>query len=374
MNGLCEFFSIFAHIWLDMAPYLLLGLLIAFFCSYALTEARTQRHLGAPGLWPIIKASILGLPLPLCSCGVLPVALALHHNGARKAAVAAFLASTPQSGADALPVTWSLLGPFFTIGRIISAVCAGLASGLLVHFFDSPDSAPPKPQTNDSCTGLCGCHHHNDEHAHHAGEEHHHEFLPMRQRVREAAHYAFVHLPGEIAVALVVGVAIAAGLFSFFPDGSLASIVPQGVPGYLIAMIVCLPMYACSLAVIPAAAVLLTGGVAPGVVFIFITMGPTTNAASLIILWRTLGRRATLLYTAGIVAVAVASAMLIDRALPSRWFVPPAQHEACCAEDHDHAHDHDHHHGGDGFAAGAAILFAGLMAHGWLRNRKEHAK
>ncbi len=367
MNGFCDFFSVFAHIWLDMAPYLLLGLLIAFFCSYALTEAHTQKHLGAPGIWPIIKASFLGLPLPLCSCGVLPVALALHHNGARKAAVSAFLASTPQSGADALPVTWSLLGPFFAVGRVVSAVVAGLASGLLVHFFDTPDAAPPPPPPDDSCTGVCGCHHHDAEHDHHTGESHHHEFLPARQRFREAAHYAFVHLPGEIAIALVAGTAVAAALLFFFPEGSLAGRVPQGMPGYLIAMIVCLPMYACSLAVIPAAAALLAAGAAPGIVFIFMTMGPTTNAASLIMLWRTLGRRATLLYTAGIVAVALLSALIIDRALPAHWFDPPA-HEACCG----HGHDHGHRHGGEAFAAGAAILFAGLMVHGWFRNSGKH--
>lgn len=408
MNILKPFFDATLDFWVEMSPYLFLGLFIAFLCSYFLTEKRTEKHLGCAGIHPIIKASLMGIPLPLCSCGVLPVALALHHNGARKAAVVSFLASTPQSGTDAFPVTWSLLGPFYAFGRMISAIAAGLVSGLLVHFFgkeDPPKTAPP-PE-NDHCTSFCGCHHHDDAHHHHHGEYHHHEFVPPRRRLRDAAHYAFVHLPGEIAPALIIGIFIAAGLQIALPEGGLQHVIPAGIIGYLIAMLISLPMYACSLAVIPIAATLLTAGVDPGVVFILITLGPTTNVAALLTVWRSLGKSTTLLYLAGTVGVALLSAFLIDNVFPRNLVVPSPKapvvevctdpthdhHNEACPHDHHHhthgeecpggetcAHGHDHEHGGGilHFHLNGAVgyttagLFLLLLANGWYRNRKEH--
>ena len=94
-----DFLHRFLDIWLDMAPWLLVGFALAFLCSYLLSERWLRRHLGGPGWLPILKASLVGLPLPICSCGVLVVGLALRKSGARKAPVCAFLASAPQAGA-----------------------------------------------------------------------------------------------------------------------------------------------------------------------------------------------------------------------------------------------------------------------------------
>ena len=124
-----DFLHHFCDIWIDMAPWLLAGFFLAFICSYFLSERWIRRHLGGRGWLPVLKASFMGLPLPICSCGVLLVALALRKSGARKAPVCAFLASTPQSGTDALLVSLPLLGPLFTLLRFLGAFCSGIAAG-----------------------------------------------------------------------------------------------------------------------------------------------------------------------------------------------------------------------------------------------------
>ena len=251
----------FFHAWLhmaldialDMAPWLLLGFVLAFFCSYFLSERWMRRHLGGPGWLPIAKASLFGLPLPICSCGVLLVALALRRSGARKAPVCAFLASTPQSGTDALLVSFPLLGPVLTLLRFLGAVLSGFVAGALVRRFGV--AQPPPHETEDlapDCAALCACHHHDHAHPHHHGEAHHHEFSDRRGRLRDAATYAFVHLPGELAPLLALGVLIAAALAAGLPEGLL-----RGLPlaaAYVLAVLVGIPTYACSLAIVPVAA------------------------------------------------------------------------------------------------------------------------
>ena len=317
---------------LDMAPWLLVGFVLAFLCSYLLSERWMRRHLGGPGWLPIAKASLFGLPLPICSCGVLLVALALRRSGARKAPVCAFLASTPQSGTDALLVSLPLLGSALTALRFVGAVLSGFVAGALVRWFGVAE--PPPHETEDlapDCAALCACHHHDHEHPHHAGEEHHHEFAGRRQRLRDAAAYAFVHLPGELAPLLAVGVVIAAALAACLPEGVL-----QGLPlaaAYALAVLIGIPTYACSLAMVPVAAGLMAQGLTPGTAFVFMACAPTTHVAALLVLGRSLGWRTAAWFVVGVVGVAVGMALLIDFPLAGMVRVPPF---TALTEEHGH--------------------------------------
>lgn len=333
---LSALFDTFLDIWLDMAPWLLLGFAVAFLCSYALNEHWMRRHLGGSGWLPIVKASLFGLPLPICSCGVLLVGLAMRKNGARKAPVCAFLASTPQSGTDALLVSWPLLGPILTLLRLLCAMVSGLAAGALVRWFGV--AQPPAHETEDlagDCAALCACHHHDPEHPHHAGEAHHHEFADRRTRLREAARYAFVHLPGEVAPYLVLGVACAALIAHLLPQDLL-----QGVPlaaAYTLAILIGVPSYACSLAIVPVAAVLIAQGLTPGAAFLFMSCAPTVNIASLLILTREFGWRTVLSFLAGILLVAVLFACALDL-LYARGLLAIPAFPAATAHAHEHVH------------------------------------
>ncbi len=299
-------------LWCEMAPWLLIGFVLAFLCSLGLSERAIRRHLGGPGWTPILKASVFGLPLPICSCGVLLVGLALRKNGARKAPVCAFLASTPQAGTDALLVSIPLLGPLFTFLRLLGAVLAGLVTGAFVRWWGIAQPPPHEKEDlpMDGCAAICACHHHDKHHPHHEGEAHHHEFADWSTRLRDAATYAFIHLPGEIALLLAIGIFIAAGLTTFLPEHLFADL--PLVAAYALAIFVAIPTYACSLAILPIAVGLLDGGLSSGAVFIFMACAPTTHLSALLILGKTLGWRTLLCFLLGITTVALALGLAID--------------------------------------------------------------
>lgn len=323
---------LFFDIWREMAPWLLAGFVLAFICSFILSERWIRRHLGGAGWLPIIKASLVGLPLPVCSCGVLLVALALRRSGARKAPVCAFLASTPQSGTDALLLSWPILGPCFTLLRFVGAFCSGLCAGALVRWFGIPQ--PPAHETQDlstSCAAVCACHHHDHSHPHAHGEVHHHEFAPLKTRLYDAFRYAFIHLPGEIALILTFGVAIAVIISVCLPPGLLTE-TPLWLT-YLLAILIGLPTYSCSLAIIPIAIGLLMSGVTPGAVFLFMACAPTTHIGALLVMGRELGWRTTTLYTIAVAATGLLFAILIDLSqltltLPQTLHLD--EHHHCC--------------------------------------------
>ncbi len=120
----------------EMSPYLLFGFLVAGILSVLVSQRVVERHLGGKGIWPLVKASLFGVPLPLCSCGVIPVSMSLHKHGASRAATISFLLSTPQTGADSILVTLSLLGPLFAVFRPLAAFVTGIIGGILANAFD----------------------------------------------------------------------------------------------------------------------------------------------------------------------------------------------------------------------------------------------
>ncbi len=350
------FLHAFFDIWLDMAPWLLIGFALAFLLSAFLSERWMRRHLGGPGALPILKASLFGLPLPICSCGVLVVGLALRRNGARKAPVFAFLASTPQAGTDALLLSWPILGPALTALRFLGAVLAGLLAGGLVSRFGRPEPPPREPpDLEGDCVALCACHHHDDRHPHEHGEAHHHEFADCRTRLRDAARYAFVHLPGELAPLLLAGAAIAALIGVAVPEDALTGLSLPAA--YALAVLVGVPTYACSLAIIPVAANLIAAGLSPGAAFVFMACAPTTHVAALLVLGRQLGWRATACFVVAVVAVAVGMGLLIDFPLAGCVRIPGLTAPA---------HGHDHLPG-----LVALLPLASLLLHGFFRRIRE---
>ncbi len=297
-----------------MAPWLLAGFALAFVCSYALSERWIRRHLGGNGWWPIVKASCLGLPLPICSCGVLLVALALRRSGARKAPVCAFLASTPQSGTDAILVSLPLLGPCLTFLRFVCAFVSGIVTGALIRWFGIHTTPREHAEDlNDNCAAVCACHHHDAEHPHNHHEHHHHEFASRRTRLVDALKYAFIHLPGEIAPLLTLGVIIAAAITTLLPANLLAEIPLWA--SYLLAILIGLPTYSCSLAIVPVAAGLIAGGLTPGAAFLFMVCAPTTHLGALLVLGKELGWRTVFLFIIGIIGCGIAFALGIDLCL-----------------------------------------------------------
>ncbi len=300
----------------EMTPYLLFGFAVAGVLSVLVSPRWVERHLGGRGLWQILKATLFGIPLPLCSCGVIPVSASLRRHGASKAATTGFLLSTPQTGVDSIFVTYSLLGPVFTIFRPLMALVNGLLGGLAVHWLDHGDEPVPEAveqveveqarqarerearagEASDCQDACCAT-----------------ESRP-RGRFWRIVHYGFVTLPADIGKALLVGLLLAGVIGVVVPDDFFARYewLQSGLGGMLLMMAVGIPLYVCATASVPLAAALIVKGISPGAALVFLMTGPATNAATIAMIWRVMGRRTALVYLASVAVTALASGFVLD--------------------------------------------------------------
>ncbi len=329
----------------DMAPYLLFGFLVAGVLSVFLSPAWVARVLGGRGWAQVFRASLLGVPLPLCSCGVLPVAASLRQQGASRGATAAFLLSTPQTGVDSMAVTYALLGPFLAVFRPVAAFLSGVLGGWLVQLFDDrPEVASGAPAADGDGGTCCSSPA---------------AVAPApRPLLADALRHGFVTLPRDIGPALLVGIVLAGLLSALVPADLLSGAVGDGLLPMLLALAIGVPLYVCATASTPIALGLIHAGLSPGAALVFLISGPATNVAALTTLVKVLGRRATALYLVTVVATALASGLAADL-VADRW-VPAAALVGGSVTTVDHG---DHRsHGGDepvsllGHAAALALL------------------
>jgi len=317
----------------QMAPFLLLGFLVAGLLSVCVSPVWVERHLGGRGPWPVVAASLLGVPLPLCSCGVIPVAAALRKHGASRAATTAFLLSTPQTGVDSIAVTYALLGPVFAVFRPVAALATGVVGGCLVWFLDRrPGAVAAAEESARSLAAASGGT--NGE----GGQE-----STPRNAVVRMVRYALVTLPGDIGPALMVGVVIAGAMAALVPPNQLHAYIGGGVLSILVLMAVGVPVYVCATASVPVAAGMMHMGASPGAALAFLIAGPATNAAAIATVWKVLGRRTALAYLATIAVSAVGSGLLLDSLM--------AGGDTIVTEGHSHVH-------GSGGVTGTSHVYA----------------
>ncbi|MCH7919930.1 MAG: SO_0444 family Cu/Zn efflux transporter [Planctomycetes bacterium] len=284
---MAEFWGTFA----EMSPFLLFGFAIAGVLSVLVSRDFVRRHLGGRGLWPVFKASLLGIPLPLCSCSVIPVSMSLREHGASKGSTVAFLLSTPQTGVDSVFVTLSLLGPVFALFRPLCALVTGLVGGIVTNAVErAPDEDAPSPRVTEP---TCCC-------------------SVSQNKLRQALTYGFVTLPRDIGRTLLIGLAIAALVGTVTPPDFFAQTLGTGLVAMAVMMVLGIPMYVCATASVPLAAMLILKGVTPGAALVFLMTGPATNAASLTLIWKRLGRRVALAYLVTVILCAFGSGLLLD--------------------------------------------------------------
>lgn len=294
----------------EMAPYLLLGFLVAG-VLYAFVPGEVYRnHLSRPGAWAVIKAALIGVPLPLCSCGVLPTAVSLRRNGASRGASTSFLIATPQTGVDSIAATYSLLGLAFAVIRPVAALITAFVGGMLVNREDK------------------SCRLGEDVEVDTIDAPHSDTFLG---KIRDALHYGFVEMVQNIGKWLIIGLVIAAAITVFVPDGFFTFFAGYPFLAMLAVVVVAIPMYVCSTGSIPIALSLMLKGLSPGAAFVLLMAGPAANFASVIIVGKSLGRKAASIYLATIVVGAIAIGLCIDYLMPRDWFTMPmsAGHANC---------------------------------------------
>lgn len=294
----------------QMSPYILLGFILAGMLHVFIRPDTMSRHLSGHGWRPVVKAALLGIPLPLCSCGVLPTAVALRRQGASKGASTSFLIATPQTGVDSIAATYALLGLPFAIVRPIAALVGSVAGGMAVDRSDKDgDNDMPVTASATACSDGC---------CQSAAEaEAPRGFI---NKMWAAVKYGLTDMVASVGKWLVIGLVVAAVITVAVPDSLFLSLAEYPRLAMLVMVAVAVPMYVCATGSIPIAMSLMLKGLPPGVGFVLLMAGPAANFASVMVLSKSLGRRATAVYVLSVVVTAILFGLLIDYLLPAQWF------------------------------------------------------
>ncbi len=336
-----RYFSELIYLINEMAPWLLLGLVFAGLLKVFFPQEKVQKYMGKPNTKSAVNASLLGIPMPLCSCGVIPTGISFFRNGASKGATNSFLISTPQTGVDSIFATYSMLGWPFALLRPIVAFVTGIAGGILTNWLVKEKPAE-QPKTKPAFAGFavdmaavgqnkgsvlasantntkkeatcddesCGCH----------------SEKPKGNAFVQATHYAFIELLQDIAKWLIIGFLIAAFISVLLPDDFFSSFKGWGILEILVILAASAPIYICATGSIPIAAVLLIKGVSPGAALVFLMAGPATNIATMTVIGKTMGRKSLLVYLATIIGGAILFGLLINWLIPADFILNKVVH------------------------------------------------
>jgi len=287
------------------APFILFGLLIGGMLKVFLSPAYVARHLGQGRFASVFKAALFGIPIPLCSCGVLPAAASLKKQGANNGATAAFLISTPESGVDSIAISLALLDPIMTVARPVSAFISAFVAGITENLFNPPQARTLIPPDTGCAVDNCcdGSTRPPEENAHHHG---------LIEKFFMGVRYGATDLWDDLAGWFLSGVLLAGFITVLVPDSLVFKYLGGGFSSMLLMLVVGIPIYICATASTPIAAAFILKGVSPGTALVFLLVGPATNVTSLSVLLGILGKRATAIYLTTIACVSVLCGLAVD--------------------------------------------------------------
>ena len=330
--------KILNEIWnvtVEMAPYLLFGFLMAGVLSVLISKDFVRRHLGGHGWLQSIKAALVGVPMPICSCGVIPLAASLRKHGASRSATASFLASTPQTGVDSLMITYALLGWVFAVFRTVVAFFSGILCGMAVGAATTAEEKAEKEGAEADCTDSC---------------------CQTRQThiLKRMLTYGFIDLPRSVARAMVLGIVISGIISGLIPENYFADHMGSSVATMFLMLAIGIPLYVCSSGSVPIALAFIKAGISPGAALIFLITGPATNAATLTTLWQIIGKRQLAVFLATLAACALAAGFAMN-ALDLHLGIGEYVEKG--------------HVRTSGFAIACTVLLIGILAKGMLPKR-----
>ncbi|HPT16686.1 MAG TPA: permease [Kiritimatiellia bacterium] len=305
--------EVLRHAWAvlgEMAPWVLGGFAVAGALSPWLNARTVRAHFGGGRVGAIAKAVALGIPLPVCSCGVIPLGASLRKHGAGKGATAAFVTSTPQTGVDSIAVTYGMMGGLFALLRPLAALVSGVACGFAVDALDGDApaaAARPEPESESDA----------------------------RPRWVRALHNGFVVLPRSVGGALLAGALISAAVMTLVPPNLVAETISSPLLQMVLTLAIGIPTYICSTAAVPFSLGLLAAGLSPGAVMTFLVAGPGVSASTVLAVGKLLGARATVVYVLVLSACALGFGLLAQALVPAGWVPPGARLvdlHAHCAE------------------------------------------
>ena len=283
-----SFFTSLLNVVCEMAPYLLLGFLIAGVLHVYVPQRFYANYLSRKNRLSVLWAALLGVPLPLCSCGVIPTAIGLRNEKASKGAIASFLIATPQTGIDSILATFSLMGLGFAIIRPVAALITGVCGGLLVNRLVREDESST---VEDNCQLST---------------------VNSQLKLFRVLKYAYYDMIRDIGLRLLIGLVVAALIQVVVPDEFFLSFADEPLLQMLVILAIAVPMYICSTGSIPVAAALMMKGLSPGAALVMLMAGPAVNLASILVVHKAMGRRFTSIYLMTIVVFAVLFGLLLN--------------------------------------------------------------
>jgi uncharacterized protein len=334
INWIESYFSEFWYLLLEMAPWLLLGFTFAGLLHVFMPNGSIRKYMGGRNLKSVVYASLLGVPLPLCSCGVIPTGISFNKEGASKGATVSFLISTPQTGVDSILATYSMLGLPFALIRPVVAFLSGIFGGVITNMITKDEAAKiaELPLVN------------NEEKIH-------------RSKLRRMAGYAYRDFLMDIADWLIIGFAIAALIAWLLPENFFTLYLHNQFLSMLIVLAAAVPLYVCATGSIPIAAVLMMKGLSPGSALVFLMAGPATNVATMTVIGKAIDKKTLIIYLITICSSALFFGWLTNQFLPAEWFsMKTHQHGA-----------HEHNFLPYWFQLASAITLILLLINGYLR-------
>lgn len=327
-----------------MAPYLLLGFLFAGILYIWFPKKKVYRYLGKPNAASVLNASLIGIPLPLCSCGVIPTGISFYNSGASKGSSVSFLISTPQTGMDSIMVTYSLLGLPMAVIKPIIALFTGFYGGFLTNIINRVKHKKyGKSETGHSSRNNILSNNGNN----------------TDRSLMGMLRYAFVEFLEDIAKWLLIGLFIAALIDVLVPDSFFTAYIGNEYIEMLLILVAAIPLYVCATGSIPIAAILLLKGLSPGAAIVFLMAGPATNAATITVIGKVLGRRTLFIYLIALITGALFFGSLVNEFLPREWFTDPLQYF--------HAEDHKHGILPSWLQVGSSIILSLLILNVFVR-------
>ncbi|MFW6275574.1 MAG: permease [bacterium] len=310
LKHVVDYFESFLLLLNEMSFYLLIGFFFAGLLHVFFPAAKIKKFLGKGNFRSVFNSALVGIPLPLCSCGVIPTGVSLFKSGASRGSSVSFLISTPQTGVDSIFVTYSLLGLPFAIIRPIIALFTGIGGGIATNIFMKKSE---KTKIRD----------------HSIGEE-----KKYKNPVRELFRYAFGDFLDDISKWLIIGLLLAAFIDVVIPDNFFEAVRENWLLNIAVILAAAIPLYVCATGSVPIAAVLLMKGISPGAAIVFLMVGPATNIATITVIGKVLGRKNLFLYLFTIIAGALFFAYITDFLLPTGFFNSTLPH-----------HHGEHQHG-----------------------------
>jgi HflK protein len=312
----------------EASIFLLFGLVLAGVLGVLIPARTLMRFFGTGRVKSVLWGATLGAPLPLCSCGVLPTALALRKRGATKGATVSFLVATPETGVDSISLSYALLDPIMTVFRPVSAWITAVSAGLATNFFGESRRAEEAPVAEATAAPGCSdCAPDHDHHGHSHGaspadEEGPRPRLASRETVRGVYRFAFRSLLDETSYWLTLGFILSGALAASLPDDFFAEHLGTGLLSMLVMLLIAVPVYTCASAATPVAAAFVLKGLNPGAALVYLLAGPATYIGSLMVLTKFLGPRVVAIYLGTIVVMALAAGLTVNWVYYS-WAIDP---------------------------------------------------